>query len=283
MFRSAGRSGTENARLNWNPAAGAKAKAVSQHETILHIMKPTSGIRILYIFPHPDDESFGPAPVIKRQVEDGHEVFLLTLTRGGATKVRHQLSLSVVEMGEIRYREMLQVAKVLQLAGMTVLDLPDSGLAELDPREIEKVVATHIQQISPHLVVTYPVHGVSGFHDHLVTHAVVKHVFLRLRDKGTKHLKRLAFITIPNTVTEPMQAGKFLIKQSEPNLIDCEVRLDENDQEVLKTALSCYETYLETIEKSGVVQAIGNRVYFEIYGEDHKPPLTDLTAGIALR
>ena len=48
----------------------------------------------------------------------------------------------------------------------------------------------------------------------------------------------------------------------------------------MKAALSCYETYKQTIEQSGILQMIGDRVYFEIYGEDHKPPLTDLTEGI---
>jgi LmbE family N-acetylglucosaminyl deacetylase len=237
-------------------------------------------MRILYIFPHPDDESFGPAPVIHKQVEDGHSVFLLTLTRGGATKVRHRLGLSVPQMGEVRYREMLQVAKVLELTGMTVLDLPDSRLAEMDPRALETIVMDHIHQIRPQLIVSYPVHGVSGFHDHLVTHAIVKRVFLQMRDNGSDYLKRLAFLTIPNQVTEPMQAGKFWMKQSDPDVIDCEILLNEKDLEVFKAALSCYETYRETIEKSGVLQAIGDRVHFEIYGEDHKPPLQDLTEGI---
>jgi N-acetylglucosamine malate deacetylase 2 len=237
-------------------------------------------MRILYIFPHPDDESFGPAPVIKAQVDQGHEVFLLTLTRGGATKVRHKLELSVSQMGEIRYQEMLKVQQVLQLKGMTVLDLPDDGLKELDPRQIEKLLEEHIKKIQPQIIVTYPVHGVSGFHDHLVTHAVVKRVYLELRDQGESYLKRLAFITIPNKVTEPVQAGNFVMKQSEPSLIDCEVPLDSKAQDVLKAALSCYDTYREMIEKSGVVQKIGDKVHFEIFGEDHKPPLDDLAAGI---
>src|SRR5215218_8426219 len=101
-------------------------------------------MRILYIFPHPDDESFGPAPVIGQQIKNGHEVFLLTLTKGGATKVRHKLGLSIEQMGEIRFGEMRCVQNVLGLTGMTVLDLPDGGLQEMDPREIEKIVATHI-------------------------------------------------------------------------------------------------------------------------------------------
>jgi LmbE family N-acetylglucosaminyl deacetylase len=234
-------------------------------------------MRILYIFPHPDDESFGPAPVIRRQIDAGHQVCLLTLTRGGATKVRHKLGIGIAEMGEIRYQEMLEVAKVLQLTEMIVMDLPDSGLAELDPREIEKIVRDHIQIVKPNVIVTYPVHGVSGFHDHLVTHAVVKRVFLELKDEGADYLQRLAFLTIPNKITEPMQQGKFFMKQSDPALIDCEIVLQEKDRDVLKAALSCYETYRETIEKSGVMQAVGDRIYFEIYEEDHKPPLTDLT------
>lgn len=237
-------------------------------------------MRILYIFPHPDDESFGPAPVIKAQVDQGHEVFLLTLTRGGATKVRNKLDLSVSQMGEVRYQEMLNVQKVLKFREMTVLDLPDSGLKELDPREIEKIVEEHIRKIHPEIIVTYPVHGVSGFHDHLVTHAIVKRVYLDLRDRGESYLKRLAFITIPNKVTEPVQAGNFVMKQSDPALIDCEIVLDSQAQEVLKAALSCYETYKEIVQKSGVIQKVGDKVHFEIFGEDHKPPLNDLTAGI---
>ncbi|MFC2176745.1 PIG-L family deacetylase, partial [Bacteroidota bacterium] len=36
-------------------------------------------MRLLYIFPHPDDESFGPIPAIHQQLAQGNEVFLLTL------------------------------------------------------------------------------------------------------------------------------------------------------------------------------------------------------------
>ena len=47
-----------------------------------------SQMTLLYVFPHPDDESFGPGPALARQVREGHAVHLLTLTKGGATKVR---------------------------------------------------------------------------------------------------------------------------------------------------------------------------------------------------
>jgi N-acetylglucosamine malate deacetylase 2 len=236
--------------------------------------------RILYIYAHPDDESFGPSPVMKQQLQQGHEVYMLTLTRGGATKVRHKLGLTVEEMGEIRFKEMKKVEAFLGLTSMTVMNLVDGGLQEMDPREIEKIVADHIKMIKPQLIVTYPVHGVSGFHDHLVTHAVVKRVFMELKESGASYLKRLAFITLPNKTDQVNIQGSFVIKNSDPMLIDCEVHMTDKDVQVFKQSLSCYETYKEMIEKSGVVGMLGDRMFFEIYKEDHKPVLTDLTAGI---
>lgn len=108
-------------------------------------------MKILYIFPHPDDESFGPAGAIHQQITQGHEVHLLTLTRGGATQVRHKLNLSVKEMGAVRYAEMQAVQKTLRLSSMKVLDHEDSGLKEMDPRTLEEEVAKHIVLARPKL------------------------------------------------------------------------------------------------------------------------------------
>ena len=61
-------------------------------------------MKILYVFPHPDDESFGPARAIAAQVRAGHSVCLLTLTKGGATKERFKLGYTVQQMGDVRTR-----------------------------------------------------------------------------------------------------------------------------------------------------------------------------------
>ena len=168
-------------------------------------------MKILYIFPHPDDESFGPAHAMSKQRRQGHEVYLLTLTKGGATKQRHKFNYSITEMGDVRYQEMLNVARVLDLSGLTVLDLPDSGLKETDPRDIERVILREMERIEPNIVVTYPVHGISVFHDHLVTHAVVKRVFIELKEKSS-YLKHLAFSTI--TEDEASQSDYFHLNGS---------------------------------------------------------------------
>jgi len=238
--------------------------------------------KFLYIFPHPDDESFGPAPVINQQLKAGHEVHLLTLTRGGATRERFRLNKTVDEMGEIRYKEMLAVEKTLGLTSMTVLDLPDSGLQEMDPREIEKIVEGYINKIQPEIVVSYPVHGNSGFHDHLVMHAVIKRVFLEMKENGADYLKRLAFITLRDHQDKPvfLQDDTIRMRQSPENLIDCVISITKEDIEIMKKTLACYSTYKDVIENSGVIEKIGNEVLFEFYAEDFTPPVDNLTFGI---
>jgi N-acetylglucosamine malate deacetylase 2 len=239
-------------------------------------------MKILYIFPHPDDESFGPAGAIYQQVSHGHEVHLLTLTRGGATQARFKLNLSINEMGEVRYNEMQKVKAVLGLTSMTILDLPDSGLKEMDPRILELLVAKYIKAIEPNIVITYPVHGGSGFHDHLVTYAVVKRAFLELQEQGLSYLQRLAFFTMPDSDKPSIQSdGWPRLKLSEQSLIDCVTPLRDIDVEKMKEALLCYESYQETVKKIGVVEKIGRSVHFEIAFEDHKPPLKDITDKIA--
>jgi LmbE family N-acetylglucosaminyl deacetylase len=236
-------------------------------------------MRILYVFPHPDDESFGPARAIAAHVRDGHSVFLLTLTRGGSTRLRHTFGYSVEEMGDARYEEMQCVAEVLGLADLTVHDLPDGNLKELDPRAIEDVVRRHVERIRPAVVVTYPIHGISGFHDHLVTHAVVKRVFLELRRSGTDHPKRLAFVTL----TEEQAAsasGVHRLSGSSPNEIDCLMEAAEEDMDTFRRALDCYVTYREMIEETGVRDSLDRLCAFEIFGEDHEPPLDDLASGL---
>ena len=234
-------------------------------------------MKILYIFPHPDDESFGPAPAMSKQRREGHEVYLLTLTKGGATKQRYKFGYSVEEMGEERHKEMLAVEKVLNLSGLTVLDLPDSGLKEMDPREIEKVIEEEIIKLNPDVIVTYPVHGVSMFHDHIITHAVVKHVYESLKEKNS-NLKRLAFFTVTEEFAKIFT--HFNLSFSKDEEIDCIVETSDEDLLKVRDALKCYTSYMEIINDSNISNLLQNNIYFEIYKENHEPKLKDIFEGL---
>lgn len=237
-------------------------------------------MRFLYIFPHPDDESFGPATAMHHQLQDGHEVHLLTLTRGEATKMRFELDLDKEAMGELRYKEMLNVERTLGLSSMKVLSFPDSGLKEEDPRLLENAVMDEVRRLRPNVLVTYPVHGISGFHDHLVTHAVVKRAYLQLLEEEGIPLERLAFYTIRDRGGDPFDGEGFPVHQSKEEEIDCIVPLNEADLQAFRNALDCYESYQKTIERSGVKESMGDEALFEIYGENTEKPYRDLADGL---
>lgn len=230
-------------------------------------------MKILYIFPHPDDESFGPAPAICAQLNQGHEVYLLTLTKGEATKQRFRLGVDKEEMGEIRFKEMQCVEKTLGLSGMTVLNLPDGELKHLDPRVIEDEIENEINRLKPDVIVTYAVHGVSGFHDHLVSHAVVKNLFCRLKRKGSSYPKRLAFFT---RMGETYTDGKFRLSASKDEEIAYVETCGAKDMELFHKALDCYETYQQVIKDSHVKELTSNKVPFEIFGETFNEPVKSL-------
>lgn len=231
-------------------------------------------MKILYIFPHPDDESFGPAPAMAAQRRQGDEVYLLTLTKGEATKQRHRLGVDKAKMGAIRCKEMQCVEKVLDLSGMTVLDLPDSGLKEMNPIGIEDVIRLHIEQVQPDVVITYAVHGISGFHDHLVCHAVVKRVYCELKAEGAEYLRRLAFFTLGELEE---RERKFNLSTSSAEEIDCIVQASDEDMKKFNASLDCYETYKQVIEESKVREDVSSKVCFEIFQESFDPPLASLT------
>jgi LmbE family N-acetylglucosaminyl deacetylase len=233
-------------------------------------------VRILYVFPHPDDESFGPARAMAGQRRQGHEVYLLTLTRGEATKVRHKFGWSLEEMGAARHREMQGVKATLELADMRILNLPDGQLKELDPWRVENAIREEMLRVKPHVVVTFPIHGISGFHDHIVTHTTVTRVYLELRGPEHAWLQRLAFFTL---VVAPA-VFPWHVNVTKPEEIDCVFDASEADMERFHKALDCYVTYADIIAATKIHDVFDKDVHFEIYREDHKPPLTDLFEGL---
>lgn len=236
---------------------------------------------LLYVFPHPDDECFGPSPGIAQQLRTGHDVHLLTLTRGEATSQRERLELTKEEMAETRYGEMQDVADTLGLTSMTVLKYPDGRLAELNPLVLENEVATRVHATEPDVVITYPVHGISGHPDHLVTHSVVKRVACGLWRDGAAYPRRLAFYTLP-PAPEDADRPEHL-RHSPTELIDCAYAVSHDDLKKGREALYCYETYLPVIEKHTPLASGGDEMTFELFDETHDPPLSSLLENLPER
>jgi LmbE family N-acetylglucosaminyl deacetylase len=179
-------------------------------------------------------------------------------------------------MADVRYQEMQNVADVLDLTSLTVLEYPDGQLAELNPLVLEEEIASHVHDTEPDVLVTYPVHGISGHPDHLVAHAVAKRLACALRADGAPHPRRLAFFTLPPASEDDDRPAH--LRHSPPSLIDCVVEVEDTDLETAREALHCYETYRPVIDEHRPLQSVTDGVRFECFGESHAPPLTSLHA-----
>ena len=123
-------------------------------------------MKILAVFAHPDDESFGPAGTLARYAQTGHTVGLLTLTRGEAGSVGISKTLTTEVLAGRRTCELHHAAKILGINYLKIADLPDKKLAELPDHTGMKMIKEEVDFFKPDALITFHEQGISGHPDH---------------------------------------------------------------------------------------------------------------------
>ena len=107
-------------------------------------------IDMLVISAHPDDAEFGVAGTVANWTRAGKKVVYVVCTRGEkGTTDRH---LTPKELAAIREKEQTAAARLLGVAAVDFLGLPDQGLEDT-PAFRERIVRV-IRRYRPHTVVT---------------------------------------------------------------------------------------------------------------------------------
>ncbi|NWG10087.1 MAG: PIG-L family deacetylase [Nitrososphaerales archaeon] len=144
--------------------------------------------RLMLVFPHPDDESFGPGGTIAKYAREGAAVHYVCATRGEVGTVDAAL-LKPYEhlpedqrLGALRGQELRCAADVLGLTGLHYLGYRDSGMAgspdnqhsrafiNADPAEVVGQLVKLIRSIRPQVIVTFDPFGGYGHPDHIFIH-----------------------------------------------------------------------------------------------------------------
>jgi len=149
---------------------------------------PVSGLRLMAVHAHPDDEASKGAATTARYVAEGHEVMVVTLTGGERGDILNPAmdTPGVHErIHEVRREEMARAAEILGVQHRW-LGFVDSGLPEGDPlpplpegcfalvpleEATERLVAV-IREFRPHVLTTYDEHGGYPHPDHVRCHDV---------------------------------------------------------------------------------------------------------------
>ncbi len=123
-------------------------------------------MKLLAIFAHPDDESFGPAGTLAKYAADGHTVGLVTLTRGEAGSLGISKQLGPGLLTEKRSQELRCAARILGVSYLHMHQLPDKKLSELPDETGMEIIENEIEQFSPGVLITFHEEGITGHPDH---------------------------------------------------------------------------------------------------------------------
>jgi len=123
-------------------------------------------MKLLAIFAHPDDESFGPGGTLARYASAGHKVGLVTLTRGEAGSVGISKTLTANELAGRRTCELHHAVKILGINYLKIGDLPDKKLAEVPDVTGIQLIQNEIDFFKPDALITFHEQGISGHPDH---------------------------------------------------------------------------------------------------------------------
>ncbi|HCC78528.1 MAG: GlcNAc-PI de-N-acetylase [Chloroflexi bacterium GWB2_49_20] len=149
--------------------------------------KPSSR-RLLAVFAHPDDETFGPGGTLALYAHRGDKVHLICATRGELGEAPPDLN-GFASIGEMRENELHRAALVLGLKAVHFLGYRDSGmpgspdnqhpqaLAAASLFEVAQQVAGYIREIRPQVIITFDPIGGYRHPDHIAIHRATVEAF----------------------------------------------------------------------------------------------------------
>jgi len=125
-------------------------------------------LKLLAVFPHPDDESLGLGGTLAKYSAEGVETYLVCATRGerGWNGPEDQ-NPGLAALGKIREGELKCAADHLGLKEITFLGYIDGDVDQAIPQQIIAEIVTQIRRIQPQVIITFSLDGNYGHPDHI--------------------------------------------------------------------------------------------------------------------
>jgi N-acetyl-1-D-myo-inositol-2-amino-2-deoxy-alpha-D-glucopyranoside deacetylase len=286
--------------------------------------RPYEGIRILLVHAHPDDETINNGATMALYADKGAQVTLITCTRGEEGEVlvpglAHLASSQQDLLGHHRETELALAMKALGISDHRFLGAPevkfrDSGMMGTEPNErpdvfwqadldtAAKILVDVIEEIKPHILITYDEFGGYGHPDHIQAHRVA----MRASELSQWQIQKIYWNTMPKSV---IAQGMEKMKEIGSDFFGAESVDDipfAKDDEFVTTlidggdyvnnkmdAMKAHETQ---IALDGPFFALSNNLGLQIWGDEYYTLVkgvktgpfdshgreTDLTSGIVL-
>ena len=180
--------------------------------------RPYEGIRILLVHAHPDDETINNGATMALYADRGAQVTLVTCTRGEEGEVlvpglSHLASSEQDLLGLHRETELALAMNALGITDFRFLGAPttkfrDSGMMGTEPNNRPDVfwqadldtaagiLVEVIEEVKPHILITYDEIGGYGHPDHIQAHRVA----MRASELSKWQIQKIYWNTIPKSV-----------------------------------------------------------------------------------
>ncbi|TRZ71973.1 MAG: N-acetyl-1-D-myo-inositol-2-amino-2-deoxy-alpha-D-glucopyranoside deacetylase [Streptomycetaceae bacterium] len=252
-----------------------------------------AGYRILLVHAHPDDETINNGATMALYADRGAQVTLITCTRGEEGEILvpgllHLASSNEDQLGAHREIELKEAMKALGVSDHRFLaNYRDSGMMGAPQNERPDVfwqvdidsaagqLVDIIDEVKPHILITYDEIGGYGHPDHIQAHRVA----MRASELSTWKIQKIYWNTIPKSV---IAAGMAAMKEvgsdffGSDNIEDVPFAKDDSsvttlidgndyvDKKIL--AMKAHETQ---IALDGPFFALSNNLGLQVWGHEY--------------
>ena len=286
--------------------------------------RPYEGIRILLVHAHPDDETINNGATMALYADRGAQVTLVTCTRGEEGEIlvpglSHLASTKQDLLGHHRETELAAAMKALGISDYRFLGAPttkfrDSGMMGTEPNNrpdifwqadldsAAAILVDVIEEVKPHILITYDEIGGYGHPDHIQAHRVA----MRASELSKWQIQKIYWNTIPKSV---IAQGMEKMKEIGSDFFGAEsiddVPFAKDDQfvttlingaEYVESKMAAMKAHETQIALDGPFFALSNNLGMQIWGDEYytlvrgtkSAPFdsngreTDLTSGVVL-
>lgn len=160
-----------------------------------------SGHRLMGVWAHPDDESFGMSGTMARVSQHGGEAAIVCATRGEVGEIAEGTGATPETLGKIREHELREACEAVGVTDVSFLDYIDGQVADADTDEAIGRIVYHLRRFRPHVVVTFAPNGGYGHVDHMAISRLTL-AALRAAAEPTRYPQQIAQGLAPHTVSK---------------------------------------------------------------------------------
>ena len=259
--------------------------------------KSFQGARILLVHAHPDDETINNGATMAMYASLGAHVTLVTCTRGEEGEVlvpelAHIAASERDELGAHREVELAEAMKALGVTDFRFLGSPhasyrDSGMMDTPPnnrpdvfwqadlQQASQHLVEIIDEIKPHVLITYDEIGGYGHPDHIQAHRIA----MLAADKSTWQIQKIYWNTMPKSVIAESMAkmkelgSDFFGAESVDDLPFAKddqfvtTLIDGNSQ--VEKKMAAMKAHVTQISTDGPFFALSNNLGLQVWGDEY--------------